>query len=140
MQTSMDLFVAACEDFNLVVNTDNTVVMHHLTSDVAYVTPQILVNGDQLHAVDNFTYLGGTLSRRTKVDDEVARRISKSSQAFGRPQSVVWNRHCLQLSTKLKMHKVVILLTLVYGEQTWTVYMKQAPRLSHLHSVVFAEC
>nr|VZI18663.1 unnamed protein product [Spirometra erinaceieuropaei] len=95
--------------------------------------PQISVNGTQLQVVENFPYLGSTLSRNTKIDDEVANRISKASQAFGRLQSTVWNRHGLQLSTKLKMYKAVILPTLLYGAETWTVYAKQASRLNHFH-------
>nr|VZI17034.1 unnamed protein product [Spirometra erinaceieuropaei] len=95
--------------------------------------PQIRVNGTQVQVVENFAYLCSTLSRNTKIDDEVANRISKASQAFGRLQSTVWNRHGLQLSTKLKMYKSVILLTLMYGAETWTVYTKQARRLNHFH-------
>ncbi|VDM03322.1 unnamed protein product [Schistocephalus solidus] len=34
-----------------------------------------------------------TLSRNTRIDDEVAQRISKASQAFGRLQASMWNRH-----------------------------------------------
>nr|VZI21294.1 unnamed protein product [Spirometra erinaceieuropaei] len=63
----------------------------------------------------------------------MARRIAKSSQAFGRLQCTVWNRHGLQLSTKLKMYKAVILPTLLYGAETWTVYTKQSRRLNHFH-------
>ncbi|VDL94167.1 unnamed protein product [Schistocephalus solidus] len=33
------------------------------------------------------------MSRNTRIDDEVAQRISKASQAFGRLQASVWNRH-----------------------------------------------
>ncbi|BHF84947.1 hypothetical protein SprV_1002810100 [Sparganum proliferum] len=80
-----------------------------------------------------FASIGSTLSRNTKIDDEVANRISKASQAFGHLQSSVWNRHGLQLSTKLKMYKAVILPTLLYGAETWTVYTKQARRLNHFH-------
>nr|VZI32262.1 unnamed protein product [Spirometra erinaceieuropaei] len=47
--------------------------------------PQISVNGTQLQVMENFPYLRITLSRNTKIDDEVANRISKTSQAFGRP-------------------------------------------------------
>ncbi|BHF84030.1 hypothetical protein SprV_0902718000 [Sparganum proliferum] len=60
-------------------------------------------------------------------------RISKASQAFGHLQSTLWNRHGLQLSTKLKMYKAVILPTMLYGAETWTVYTKQARRLNHFH-------
>nr|VZI46613.1 unnamed protein product [Spirometra erinaceieuropaei] len=59
--------------------------------------------------------------------------ISKASQAFGRLQITVWNRHGLLRSTKLKMFKAVILPPLLYGAETWTVYAKQALRLNHFH-------
>nr|VZI50929.1 unnamed protein product [Spirometra erinaceieuropaei] len=116
MQRSMDLFSAACENFGLVINTQKTVVMHQPppSSATAPKAPQINVNGTQLQVVENFPYLGSTLSQNTKIDDEVASRISKASQAFGRLRNTVWNRHGLQLSTKLKMYKAVILPTLLY--------------------------
>ncbi|VDM03730.1 unnamed protein product [Schistocephalus solidus] len=62
--------------------------------------------------------MGRKLSRNTKIDDEVAHRIAKVIQAFGRMQNLVWNRHRLYLSTKLKMYKAVILPTLLYGKST----------------------
>nr|VZI50120.1 unnamed protein product [Spirometra erinaceieuropaei] len=136
MQRSMDLFFAACENFGLVINTQKSVAMHQPPPNTATppnAPPQISVNGTQLQVVENFPYLGSTLSSNTKIDDEVANRISKASQAFGRLQSTVWNRHGLQLSTKLKMYKAVILPTLLYGTETWTVYAKQARRLNHFH-------
>nr|VZI53152.1 unnamed protein product [Spirometra erinaceieuropaei] len=135
MQRSMDLFAAACENFGMVINTQKTVVMHQPppNSVTAPNAPQISVNGTQLQVVENFPYLGSTLSHNTKIDDEVASRISKASQAFGRLRSTVWNRHGLQLSTKLKMYKAVILPTLLYGAETWTVYTRQARRLNHFH-------
>ncbi|BHF85232.1 hypothetical protein SprV_1002839500 [Sparganum proliferum] len=138
MQRSMDLFSAACANFGLVINTQKTVVMNQPPPNSAATAPnapppQISVNGTQLQVVENFPYLGSTLSHNTKIDDEVANRISKTSQAFGRIQSTFWNRHGLQLSTKLKMYKAVILLTLLYAAETWTVYAKQARRLNHFH-------
>nr|VZI26313.1 unnamed protein product [Spirometra erinaceieuropaei] len=136
MQQSIYLFSAACENFGLVINTQKTVVMHQPppnTATASNAPPQISVNGTQLQVVENFPYLGSTFSRNTKINDEVANKISKASQAFGRLQSTVWNRHGLQLSTKLKMYKAVILPTLLYGAETWTVYAKQARRLNHSH-------
>ncbi|BHF85830.1 hypothetical protein SprV_1002900300 [Sparganum proliferum] len=105
MQRSMDLFSAACENFGLVINTQR--------------------ERTQQQVVVNFPYLGSTLSRSTKIDGEVARRIPKASQAFSRLRSKVWNRHGLQLGTKLKMYKAVILPTLLYGSET--------RQLNHFH-------
>ncbi|BHF74341.1 hypothetical protein SprV_0501742600 [Sparganum proliferum] len=133
MQRSMDLFSAACANFGLVINTQKTVVMHQPPPNSATPPTRRSVNGTQLQVVENFPYLGSTFSRNTKIDDEVADRISKASQAFGRLQSTITNRQGLQLSTKLKMYKSFILPTLLYGEETWTVYTKQARRLNHFH-------
>nr|VZI49689.1 unnamed protein product [Spirometra erinaceieuropaei] len=135
MQRSMDLLSAACENFGLVINTQKTVVMHQPPPNTATPrnAPQISVNETQLQVMENFPYVGSTLFRSTNVNDEVASRISNVSHAFGRLQSSVWNRHGLQLRTKLKMYKTVILPTLLCGAQTWNVYTKQARRLNHFH-------
>ncbi|BHF68173.1 hypothetical protein SprV_0301120500 [Sparganum proliferum] len=79
MQRSMHLFAAACENFGFIINTDKTVVMHQPPPNTAHNSPQSSVNGTHLKVVDNFTYLGSTLCRSTKIDDEVACRISKAS-------------------------------------------------------------
>nr|VZI47400.1 unnamed protein product [Spirometra erinaceieuropaei] len=112
MRRSMNLFVVVC---------DKRVVMHQRPPDAAYNTAEIKVNGVQLQVVDNFTYLSRTPSRNTKIDEAVVRQISKISQALSRLCNTVWNRHGLYLNTRLKMYKAVILRTLLYGADTWTV-------------------
>ncbi|VDL90105.1 unnamed protein product [Schistocephalus solidus] len=87
----------------------------------------------QLKNLETFAYLENTLSRNTRIDDEVAQRISKASQAFDRLQTSVWNRYGIYLNTKLKMYKAVVLTTLLYGAETWTVYPNQARKLNHFH-------
>nr|VZI46793.1 unnamed protein product [Spirometra erinaceieuropaei] len=92
----MDLLSTACEKFGLVVNTQKTVVMHRPPPNSATAPnapPLISVNGTQLQVVENFPYLGSTLSRNTKIDDEVANGISRASQAFGRLQSTLSPSH-----------------------------------------------
>ncbi|BHF75546.1 hypothetical protein SprV_0501864200 [Sparganum proliferum] len=116
----MDLFAAACNNFGLVSNKEKTVVMHQPPTNAVHNSHYINVDGSQLRTVDAFTYLGSILSSNTKTDAEVARGISKASQSPGRLQSIVWNRYGLHPSTKLKMHKAVVLPTLLYGAETWT--------------------
>ncbi|VDL88830.1 unnamed protein product [Schistocephalus solidus] len=84
--------------------------------------PRINVNGAQLKNVETFAFLGSTLSPNTRISDEVTQWISKASQAFGQLQASMWNHHGIHLNTKLKMYKTVILTTLLYGVETWTVY------------------
>ena len=84
--------------------------------------------------VDKFTYLGSTLSRVVHIDDEVNARIAKTSAAFGRLRDSVWNRSGIRLDTKLKVYKAVVLPTLLYACETWTVYQRHAKRLNHFRT------
>ena len=59
-------------------------------------------------------YLGSTLSRVMHIDDEVNARIAKASAAFGRLRGSVWDQSGIRLDTKLKVYKAVVLPTLLY--------------------------
>nr|VZI51404.1 unnamed protein product [Spirometra erinaceieuropaei] len=129
----MNLVAAVYGNFGLVINTEKAVVMHQPPPNAGYIGAHINMNGTQQQVVDNFTYLGSTLSLTTKINDETAHRISKASQAFGRLQGTVWNRHGLHLCAKLKMYQAIILPALLYGAEIWTVYKKQVRRLNYFH-------
>ncbi|BHF74906.1 hypothetical protein SprV_0501799400 [Sparganum proliferum] len=87
---------------------------------------------EQLQTADNFTYLGTTLSCNAKIGNENASRISKASQAFGRLQNTIWDRHGLHSSIKLKMYNAVILPAVLNGSEAWTA-SNQAQRLNRFN-------
>ena len=97
--------------------------------------PSVYVNSQKLAPVDVFTYLGSTLSRNVQLDDEVNSRTAKASAAFGRLQSSVWNRCRINITTKLKVYRAVVLFAFLYASETWTVYQRHARTLNHFHLV-----
>ena len=105
-------------------------VVYQPAPGMPYKKPNITVKGQRLHVVDKFTYLGSTLSRVVHIDDEVNARIAKASAAFCRLRGSVWDRSRIRLDTKLKVYKAVVLPTLVYACETWTVYQRHAKRLN----------
>ena len=90
--------------------------------------------GQSLQVVDKFTYLGSTLSRVVHIDDEANARIAKASAEFGRLRGSVWDRSGIRLDTKLKVYETVVLPTLLYACETWTVYQRNAKKLNYFHS------
>ena len=98
--------------------------------------PTTTVKGQRLQVVDKFTYLGSILSRVVHIDDEVNARIAKASAAFGRLRgsTCIWDRSGIRLDTKLKVYRSVVLPTLLYACETWTVYQRHAKRLNHFHT------
>ena len=110
-------------------------MVYQLAPGKPYKEPTIIVKGQRLQVVvDKFTYLGSTLSRVVRIDDEVNARIAKASAAFGRLRGRVWDRRGFRLDTKLKIYKAVVLPTLLYTCETWTVYQGHAKRLNHFHT------
>ena len=68
------------------------------------------------------------------IDDEVSARIAKASAAFGRLRGSIWDRSGIRLDTKLKVYRSVVLPTLLYTCETWTVCQRHAKRLNHFHT------
>ena len=133
MQFSVDQFSTACTNFGFTINTGKTEVMYQPAPGKQYQEPTVIVNGQKLAAVDKFTYLGSTLSRSVHIDDETDARIAKASVAFGRLRSSVWERKGVSLSTKLSVYRAIVLNTLLYACETWTVYQRHAKKLNRFH-------
>ena len=133
MQGAVDRMSKACDNFQLTISTKKTEVVHQPAPGKPYSEPTITVNGQKLQVVDKFTYLGSTLSRAVHIDDEVTARAAKASVAFGRLRTNVWERNGIRLDTKLKVYKAVVLPTLLYACETWTVYQRHAKKLNHFH-------
>ena len=134
MQYSVDKFSEACNNFGLTISTKKTEVMHQPAPGKPYFEPNITINGQRLNAVEKFTYLGSTLSRNVVIDDEVNARLAKASSAFGRLYKNVWNRRGITTETKIKVYRAIVLTTLLYGCETWTVYRRHARKLNHVHT------
>ncbi|KAJ1194771.1 hypothetical protein NDU88_004057 [Pleurodeles waltl] len=122
MQPSMNRFSTTCSNFGLTISTKKTEVLHQPAPHKMYTEPTITPEGEILKAVDKFTYPSSTISRSVNIDDEVDTRIAKASSAFGWLQELVWERRGVKLLTDLKIYKAVILPTLLYFCETWTVY------------------
>ena len=133
MQQGMDGFSSACDNFGLTISTKKTEVMFQPAPGREYQEPCISVKGQRLQAVDNFTYLGSTLSRTTDIDAEVNNRISRASSAFGRLRKTAWERRGIKLSTKIKVYRAAVLTALLYSCETWTIYRRHERQLQQFH-------
>ena len=115
----------SCDSYDLTISIKTTEVVYQPTPGKPYKEPTITVKGQRLQVVDKFTYLGSTLSRVVHIDDEVNARIAKASAAFVRLHGSIWDRIGIRLDTKLNIYRSVVLTTLLYACDTWTVYQRQ---------------
>ena len=134
MQKGVDQVSNSRDSYDLAISIKKTEVIYQSASGKPYKEPAIIVKGLRLQVVDKCTYLGSTLPRVVHIDDEVNARIAKASAAFGQLRGSVWDRSGIRLDTKLKVYKAVVLPTLLYACEIWTVYQRHAKRLNHFHT------
>ena len=57
-----------------------------------------------------------------KMDEELDTRMSNASTSYGRLKEKVWHNKDLTFITKCSVYKAVVLSSLLYGAEAWTVY------------------
>jgi hypothetical protein len=80
-----------------------------------YIT--IYIDGSNLEVVDDFKYLGSTISSSLTIDTEINSRIAKASATMAKLSQRVWNNPSLTTNTKMRVYQACVLSTLLYGNQ-----------------------
>ncbi|XP_076052873.1 uncharacterized protein LOC143032285 [Oratosquilla oratoria] len=76
----------------------------------------------RLFGLEQFIYLGSTISSDARIDKEIGNRLSKANSSFGKLYKRVWNNKNLKNKTKTHVYRAVVLTTLLYGSETWVTY------------------
>ena len=140
MQKIVDAFSNASKKFGLKINIKKTEVLYQPNSTRTR-EQDIMVDGNKLNSVLEFTYLGSTISSDGCIDDEIQRRMAKVSASFGRLRQRLWNNHHVSMRVKGKMYRAIVLSTLLYGAEAWILCKRQVKKLHafmmrHLRSIM----
>ncbi|CAH1249728.1 Hypp8672 [Branchiostoma lanceolatum] len=133
MQRVTSCFAEAAKLFGLEVSLKKTEVLHQPAPQEAYRTPYITIGETELKAVQQFTYLGSTISSDARIDKEVDNRLAKANSAFGRLYRRVWSSKHLKKGTKVSVYRAVVLTTLLYGSESWVTYRQHLRLLERFH-------
>ena len=131
LQSELNAQNVAYDRMGLRINARKTEVMHR-TSEAATPIP-VLLGGEELKVVEDFTYLGSVISSNCSADKEITSRIGKASAAFGQLRERVYLNRSLHLTTKVAVYNAIVLAILLYGSETWTLYSRQLKELHKFH-------
>lgn len=140
MQRIINAFSDASKKFGLKINIKKTEVLYQPNSSITQEV-DITVDGIKLNSVPEFTYLGSTVAKDGRIDAELQRRMAKASASFGRLRQRLWNNHHVSMKVKGKIYRAVVISTLLYGAESWTVYRRHVKKLHafmmrHLRSIL----
>ena len=133
LQAMLNSFSDASKQFGLSISLEKTEVLFQRAPNSVAPQPAIFIDDVELKVVDSFKYLESMISVDGSLDKEIAYRISKASQALGRLRNKLLNHHNVTLATKLKVYRAVVLSSLLYGCETWTVYRRHLKQLERFH-------
>ena len=78
----------------------------------------LVLDNQKIENVEEFVYLGATVSTTGGGTEDMKKRISKASQAFRR-LSKTWNSAVFSRTTKVKLFNCLVKPVLLYGCETW---------------------
>ena len=130
MQEIVPHFTSAAKAFGLQVKIKKMEMLFQPSPGTDDHHRCILISGEDLLTVKEFKCLGSTATYNNKLDTELRLRKSKASQAFGRLKDKVWFNKDLTIKTKCAVYSAIVLSNLLYGAESWTVYMAQAHSLN----------
>nr|KAG5692146.1 hypothetical protein BaRGS_020694 [Batillaria attramentaria] len=81
-------------------------------------TGPIILEGEALEEVENFTYLGSIVDKQGGTDADVRIRTGKARSAFLQLKNV-WSSADLSTSLKIRIFNTIVKPVLLYGAETW---------------------
>ena len=70
--------------------------------------PSIYIDGSNLSVVDNFKYLGSTISSNPSHDVEINAHIGKAATVMAKLNKRVWQKINLTMNIRLKVYQACI--------------------------------
>ena len=133
IQFIMDCVSNTARRFGLTVSLKKSEVLYQPKPESSYTPPVVKVYDTSLTSVDKFSYLGSTLSQNIGIDDDISMRLSRAGAASGNVTRRLWNEHGITTATKVKVYKAVVITTLLYGCETWTLSRRHIKQLDQFH-------
>ena len=100
LQCLMDRLSKACKEFSLTISIKKTEVM----AQDAEISHSIYIDDSNLSMVDNFKYLGSTISSNPSHDVEINAHIGKAATVMAKLNKRAWQNISLTINTRLKVY------------------------------------
>jgi len=96
-------------------------------------TSPVVVNGNTVEPVQDFTYLGSIQTSNRNSSSECTGRIGLATGVM-KHLDHIWNQPNLTMPTKICIYSTCVLAVLLYGSETWTLTQADWKRLDSFHT------
>ena len=93
---------------------------------------KVTIDGQDIAEVQKLKYLGVMLNKSRNCDDEIEQRIGVASKVVEALRKLVLDRKELKKSTKMRVYNAMVLRTMLYECETWTLQKRHEGKLQAL--------
>jgi hypothetical protein len=98
---------------------------HHLNSGQNH---NIRIASESSENVARFKYLGTMLTNQNDIHDEIKSKLNSGNAYYHSVQNLL-SSHLISRNLKIKIYKTVILPVVLYGQETWSLILREEHRL-----------
>jgi hypothetical protein len=88
----------------------------------------VKIDNSSIERVEEFKYLGTTLTDQNSVQKEIMSRLNLGNACYHSVQNVLSSR-LLSTNLKMKIYRTIILPVVLYGCETWSLTLREERRL-----------
>jgi len=84
----------------------------------------VRIDNSTFEMVEEFKYLGTTLTNKNSIVEEIKSRLRSESACYHSVQSLLSSR-LLSKNLKIKICRIIILPVVLYGCETWSLTLRE---------------
>jgi len=118
----------AAKEIGLEVNADKIKYMVMSRDQNAGRTHSMKIDNSSFERVDEFKYLGTTLTNQNSIQEEIKSRLKSRNACYHLVQNLL-SSSLLSKNLKIKIYRTIILPGVLYGCETWSLTLREEHRL-----------
>jgi hypothetical protein len=128
IKKNTEALVVASKEIGLEVNAEKTKYMVMSRNQNAGQNHNIKIDNKSFEKVEQFKYLGTTLTNRNSIQQEIKSRLRSGNVCYHSVQDLL-SSSLLSKNTKVKIYITIILPVVLYGCDTWSLTLRKEHRL-----------
>jgi hypothetical protein len=131
IRKNTEALVIDSKEIGLEVNDEKTKVMSRDQNEGQ--NGNILIGNKLLETVEEFEYLGTTLTNQNSINKEIKSRLKSGNACYHSVQNLLSSS---LLSKSVKIYRTIILPVVLYGCESWSLTLREESRLRVFESKV----
>ena len=123
LKENAEALVAATRETGLEVSADKTKYMVMSRDQNAGRNHSVRIDNSTFERVEEFKYLGTTLTNQNSIPEEIKRRLRSGNACYYPVQNLLSSR-LLSNNLKIKIYRTIILPVVLYGCEAWLLTLR----------------